>query len=1416
MSDDIASLGIKFDATEADAAKKSLDGVTASAANTEKGIESLTFSAKDWSAAMQANNNDMAKALASLQANATALNNNTQAQNTATAAINNTTAAFNAGAQAAARQATALNGAALTMAQQMGNLGSSSVQAARQVGASAQSAASAVAGAAASQVASHARVAQSGIAMSTAIRESLVLMREASVGNFTRMAGSASILISALGGMYYVLLPLVAIVGVLGAAMALATNQINEGAKGSGDLTRNMGLTAEQLERVQNKYVTVGDTTKAFFQTLAASWGLAKLDVQGFWNLLGSIARGTIEEIVQVVAGGVGIMKEAWSVLPTFLGGSNKSFSNLDFGKAFTDNAEAAKKSLNGFYDAWDARARQNARERIKDEAGDPAKAKKLGDGGVGEAQKRIQELNDQTKATQSYTDALGENADALGAVLEKERVDNALKSVIARLEQDTVKTGRDHTALIDELRNKQEAYNRTLVTYKLLKEQLYNEQEEEILDREVDTLRLTNLERAKSLAQLKEEIILRNLNVDPNSDKGKKAIQSAVELAAHQETAKEIIDETNFSLSYQSKLLDELASHAQAMADGLGDAFGTVGKAIEGLTKTFTNYSAQQAKFDEQQADINKRGAQNSKEQLLLTQARQDADTEYYANVLDSAKNFFEQGSAGYKILQAAEMAYRVYQTIASIEAIAQKETETAATVASNTVETASNTATGASKMFAELGPWAFPVVAAMLALMASLGGGGGSTASSPPVDIAKERQAAQGSGTVLGDAAAKSDSIAKSLEELTKDTNKDLEYSNAMVTYLKGIQDGIGDLTAKLARQLAVGGLFDTSSLGLGTTSSGGSGLLSGLFGSSTTTKELLDQGITLGATTVGQAIARGISATAYQTTQTTKQSSGFLFGLFGGGTKTTTQTTQSALGGDITQQFGNIIGGLRNTVLALADSLGVQGAQAVIDSFSVNLGSISFKNMTGSQIQDALNSVFSALGDNLAAAAVPVVTQLQQVGEGALQTLARLVNEYTVVDDAAKTVGFTFSQTGVNSLAARDRLVQLSGGLDNFTQQAGFFVDNFENSLQQLAPIQKAVRDEMARLGYAGVTTKAQFTSLVQGIDTSTEAGAALYAALQNVAPAFAKVADAVDDLNDKTLDLQIKLLEAQGNALAATALQRQKDMAAMEASLRPLQAVVNATEDLSAAYQNESGTIKDTISKYNDYVTSLKNYRGTLDAANDNNNPIRAYMLAKSNFQSTAAAAANGDTNALNNFQNVASAFLSASQAVSLSRNQTSDDLIAVKTATDAATAAAQQQVDMAQEQLDALNASVDGLLVLNQSVLSVRDAILALQGANANVDPSLIPGHAGGLNRVPYNNYVARLHANETVLNAGEAEGYRRRASNDSSAELLLEIRGMRTEQKRIAEQTEANTRKVANIMNKVTQDGIALQTKEVA
>lgn len=751
---------------------------------------------------------------------------------------------------------------------------------------------------------------------------------------------------------------------------------------------------------------------------------------------------------------------------------------------------------------------------------------------------------------------------------------------------------------LIQKLTGAQEELNRQQQIAALAAQNQAAENAIETIQRETELLGASNLVRAVTLAQLAKEQELRAKGVGVDTAEYAEAVASARALAAAQVAGAEATARHNAGLTEQVDALRRIEDQVNQAGAGMADAFGPVGAVLADLTRQVAGYARAQEEAAVRTAEaIRKAGSDQAEVDRITERSAQDrtrAQIDHYGDVAGAAKNLFAEQTAAYKILEAAEAAFRAYQFAMSIKALVMKGAETAATVTGAAVETAAvvgaegvktgatlagtaaripaKVAEGAASMFAALGPLGFVAVGAMVAVLAALGFSGGGGASRPAPALP---QTNRGTGTVLGNASDPSESLAKSLEMTERYWNRDLDYSSKMVTSLRAIQTNIGSLTTAIAREMNVGGALDTAPNTRGPQTSGG---FLGLF-RTTSSSNVVGAGADLGSGELADLITRGVTGALYQIVQTTRTTSGFL-GI-GGGTRTTNNETRTGLDSEMSAEFSRVLASLRAGVLTAAGQLGVTGAEAVLDTLRITLGRISFNGMNSSEINAALNAVFSAAGDDMARAVMPGLESFQRAGEGLLETLTRLATGYQVVDQVMTLLGRTFGPIGVGSIEARERLIEFAGGLEAFAESADFFAQNFLTEAQRIAPIQASVAAELARLGIASDISRSQFADLVMGLDVSTEAGAAMYAALMALAPALDQVLTYTEettgvvgnamDLARERRELELRLMEAQGRISEALAARRADELAAMDASLRPLQEAIWAQEDLAAAAQ-----------------------------------------------------------------------------------------------------------------------------------------------------------------------------------------------------------------------------------------------------
>ncbi len=234
--------------------------------------------------------------------------------------------------------------------------------------------------------------------------------------------------------------------------------------------------------------------------------------------------------------------------------------------------------------------------------------------------------------------------------------------------------------------------------------------------------------------------------------------------------------------------------------------------------------------------------------------------------------------------------------------------------------------------------------------------------------------------------------------------------------------------------------------------------------------------------------------------------------------------------------------------------------------------------------------LSKALGGVADTIATQLIPNIAEFSKKGETAGSAFQRIAADYTAVDAVIETLGKTseqaFGAIGTASIAARERLVDLAGGLDKFQGGAAYFAQNFLSEADQLKPTIDGVAKKMSELGLANVTTIGQFAGVVKGLDMTSEAGAKQYTELMQLAPAFKTVADYMSKLNGTTGDtaltiadtvavmkqkssFEIQIMELSGDAAGALAAKRKIELDALDASVRPLQQRVYALQDEKAA-------------------------------------------------------------------------------------------------------------------------------------------------------------------------------------------------------------------------------------------------------
>lgn len=454
-----------------------------------------------------------------------------------------------------------------------------------------------------------------------------------------------------------------------------------------------------------------------------------------------------------------------------------------------------------------------------------------------------------------------------------------------------------------------------------------------------------------------------------------------------------------------------------------------------------------------------------------------------------------------------------------------------------------------------------------------------------------------------------------------------------------------------------------------------------------------------------------------------------------------------------------IGGLIGGLFSKTKQASATIANIGGQAALSTITGN----------NAQLKGVANNMATGLLSGLDKIAKQLGGQLG----GAVSLSIGQRNKDFVVDPTgqgrtkgAGVINFKEDQAAAIAYATQLAIQQgiftgLSAGANALIKAGGDLQAQLEKALQ-FDQVFKDLRAETDPLGYELENLAREMADL-QAVFREAGATAADYAALEELYAI--KRRRATFEAERPRRELEIQLMEATGDAAGALAAQRALELEAMDATLRGLQEMVWAAQDTAAAnaaaaeeaalvaqqraeaeaaaaaeaarareeaarrveeaenalrqaYEREASVFQDTISKFRDLARTLREFAATIIPLNGTGRASISELNRK--FYETAALARLGNVEAMGALPGIGGELRDAIVDTATDRVSMIRRLNEVKKETEAVADVADRQVSIAQQQLDALTTQVEQFVTLNESVLSVRDAIGNLQAARSGL------------------------------------------------------------------------------------------------
>ncbi|MCP1328137.1 hypothetical protein, partial [Halomonas sp. 707D4] len=244
---------------------------------------------------------------------------------------------------------------------------------------------------------------------------------------------------------------------------------------------------------------------------------------------------------------------------------------------------------------------------------------------------------------------------------------------------------------------------------------------------------------------------------------------------------------------------------------------------------------------------------------------------------------------------------------------------------------------------------------------------------------------------------------------------------------------------------------------------------------------------------------------------------------------------------------------------------------------------------------------------------------------------QRVANASNAVRLLDANTARMNLQFNAAADGALISADAMAQQAGGVDNLSGLMSSFYQSFFTDGERAAHLQGEITDALASMGMALPENIAGFRALVEAQNQNTAEGARNYVQLLQLSDGFVQLQQMMGDAEGATdglnaairsnadiarerEQLELQLLRAEGDVTEI----RRRELAALDASNRPLQERLHAIEDEAEATKASNDVVREyqqlelQLLREQGNTTELR--RRELAALHESNRPLQQRIWA----------------------------------------------------------------------------------------------------------------------------------------------------------------------------------------------------------
>lgn len=181
-----------------------------------------------------------------------------------------------------------------------------------------------------------------------------------------------------------------------------------------------------------------------------------------------------------------------------------------------------------------------------------------------------------------------------------------------------------------------------------------------------------------------------------------------------------------------------------------------------------------------------------------------------------------------------------------------------------------------------------------------------------------------------------------------------------------------------------------------------------------------------------------------------------------------------------------------------------------------------------------------------------------------------------------------GKTLPQLAGLTYEAKEAIATFGGGIETFSGSLNSYVDLYYSDAEKASMATKQLQSQFSQLNITMPASTAEFRSMVEAQDLTTESGRKTYAALISLSGAFDSAADAAKAANEALLTSALSTL---ADSIAA---EQEAINAAADAAIEGYEKQIEAQQALADAAEKSAASISEVIGILQSGITSLRGY------------------------------------------------------------------------------------------------------------------------------------------------------------------------------------------------------------------------------